>query len=135
MTTTANGFSQTACKPDPAFGKNKVNCDFTKGACSALSELPGTTLKYDGKGAVFSISKDSEAPTVATGKFIFFGRLDVEVQAAAGKGIVTSVVLQSKDLDEVCAATRTGVHLVCFHFLVEFQTNMVSLDRLGVGWR
>lgn len=42
-----------------------------------------------------------QAPTIATGKYIFFGRVDVEVQAAPGVGIVTSAVLQSDTLDEV----------------------------------
>lgn len=73
----------------------------TGGLCSALTELDGTSLTYGSKGAVFSIEKESNAPTVRTGKYIFFGRVDVEVQAANGKGIVTSAVLQSDDLDEI----------------------------------
>ncbi|KAI5462106.1 concanavalin A-like lectin/glucanase domain-containing protein [Mariannaea sp. PMI_226] len=36
-----------------------------------------------------------------TSKYIFFGRVDVEVRAAPGAGIVTSAVLQSDDLDEI----------------------------------
>lgn len=36
-----------------------------------------------------------------TSKYIFFGRVDIEVQAAQGPGIVTSAVLQSDDLDEI----------------------------------
>lgn len=31
-----------------------------------------------------------------------FGRVDIEVQASTGVGIVTSAVLQSDCLDEVC---------------------------------
>lgn len=98
----------TACNPlkktcpnDPAFGDEKVSCDFTKGACDAFHTLPATTLKYDGKGANFIINKEKDAPTVATDKYIFFGRIDVVVQAANGQGIVTSAVLQSDDLDEI----------------------------------
>lgn len=45
--------------------------------------------------------KESNAPTIGTEKYIFFGRIDVVCQAAAGQGIVTSAVLQSDDLDEV----------------------------------
>ncbi|PTB64581.1 glycoside hydrolase family 16 protein, partial [Trichoderma citrinoviride] len=92
---------EKTCPNDPAFGKNSGNCDFSKGACSSFESLPGTTLKYSGNGAVFSISTETEAPTIRTGKYIFFGRIDVEVQAAAGAGIVTSAVLQSDDLDEI----------------------------------
>lgn len=92
---------EKTCPNDPAFGKNDGDCDFTKGACGNFESLPGTTLSYNGNGAVFSISTEKEAPTIRTGKYIFFGRIDVVVQAAAGAGIVTSAVLQSDDLDEI----------------------------------
>ncbi|KAL7932678.1 glycoside hydrolase family 16 protein [Trichoderma chlorosporum] len=92
---------ELTCPNDPAFGNNNGDCDFTKGACSNFDLLPGTTLSYNGNGAVFSISTETEAPTVRTGKYLFFGRIDVVVQAAAGAGIVTSAVLQSDDLDEI----------------------------------
>jgi beta-glucanase (GH16 family) len=89
------------CKPDAAFGKNGVDCDWTKGECKAFDALPGTTISYDGEGALFSIEKETNAPTMATHKRIFFGRVDVELVAAAGQGIVTSVVFESADLDEI----------------------------------
>jgi len=92
---------EKGCKPDPAFGKNKVSCDFTKGECDAFSELDGTSLEYEDKGAVFSIKKDGNAPTIETDKYIFFGRVDVDLQIAPGGGIITSVVFESDDLDEI----------------------------------
>jgi hypothetical protein len=58
-------------------------------------------IKYEKNGATFTIKKETNAPNIATGKYIFFGRVDVEVQAAPGQGIVTAVVLQSDTLDEV----------------------------------
>ena len=62
----------------------------------------GTTLTYDKqKGAVFSISKPGQAPTITSKKYIFFGRVEVECLASSGTGIVTSSVLQSDDLDEI----------------------------------
>jgi beta-glucanase (GH16 family) len=50
---------------------------------------------------LFRIETETNAPTVATDNYIFFGRVDVVMQAAAGAGIVTSVVLQSDCLDEI----------------------------------
>ena len=73
----------------------------TAGECDVFEALPGTTIDYDGDGALFRIEKESNAPTMATHKRIFFGRLDVELRAAPGQGIVTSVVLESADLDEI----------------------------------
>jgi len=89
------------CSPDAAFGKNGVGCDWTKGECKAFEELPGTTVSYDSEGCLFTIEKESNAPTMATHKRIFFGRVDVELVAAAGQGIVTSLVFESADLDEI----------------------------------
>jgi hypothetical protein len=93
--------SRLACPANPAFGDNKVDCDFTKGECDAFHGMIGTNLKYDGKGAWFVINKESDAPTIRTDNYIFFGRVDVVVQAAQGQGVVTSAVLQSDDLDEI----------------------------------
>ncbi|KAL9941595.1 hypothetical protein D7B24_001344 [Verticillium nonalfalfae] len=94
--------TKKSCDPDPAFGKT-VDIDFTKSnGEDYLYTLPGTKVTYDKeKGAVFSIQKETEAPTKASHKFIFFGELECNVQAANMQGIVTSIVLQSKDLDEI----------------------------------
>lgn len=88
------------CPPNPAFGNEVVHCDFTAGACASFNSM-GSPLQYGANGAVFPISGLGQAPTIGTGKYIFFGRVDVEVQAAPGVGIVTSAVLQSDDLDEI----------------------------------
>ncbi|KJK81824.1 hypothetical protein H634G_03087 [Metarhizium anisopliae BRIP 53293] len=95
-----NARERDDCPADPAFG-GKSDCDFTKGACSIFSELEGTKLSYKDNGAVFTIQTETNAPTIETGKYIFFGRVDVVVQAAPGAGIITSAVLQSDDLDEI----------------------------------
>ncbi|KAK9440711.1 glycoside hydrolase family 16 protein [Metarhizium brunneum] len=107
LATVAKGQTFTKCSPlvkecpaDPAFG-GKSDCDFTKGACSIFSEAEGTKLSYKGNGAVFTIQTETNAPTIETGKYIFFGRVDVVMQAAPGAGIITSAVLQSDDLDEI----------------------------------
>lgn len=92
----------TDCPADPAFA-GSFTIDLTKGEPEDhIEALAGTQLTYDGsKGAIFSIKSVTDAPTVASDKYIFFGRIDVVMQAAPGAGIVTSVVLQSDDLDEI----------------------------------
>jgi beta-glucanase (GH16 family) len=90
------------CPPDPAVGSKIVEVDFRKGANSFFKPADGTTLKYDKDlGAVFSISKGTDAPTIGSHEYIFFGQVDVTVRAARGTGVVTSFVLQSDDLDEI----------------------------------
>jgi beta-glucanase (GH16 family) len=89
------------CKADPALG-GTVTVDFTKGANSFFTVAEGTKLTYDEtKGAVFTINSVSDAPTISSSKYIFFGKVEVVVQASPGVGIVSSFVLQSDDLDEI----------------------------------
>ncbi|KAI0839963.1 glycoside hydrolase family 16 protein [Hypoxylon sp. FL0890] len=88
------------CPDDTAFGTT-VSVDFTKGASDLFKAADGTELTYDSNGAVFTINKETDAPTITSTKYIFFGKIDVQVQAAPGQGVVTSFVLQSDDLDEI----------------------------------
>ncbi|KAJ6785173.1 hypothetical protein PWT90_01584 [Aphanocladium album] len=92
---------KTTCKPDPAFGKKGANCDFTAGACAGFKAQDGKAVTYDSRGAIAAMDAPGQAPTLASDDFLFFGRVEVEMQAAPGKGIVTSIVLISKDLDEI----------------------------------
>lgn len=95
-------FVQDDCPNPKAVGSKPVDIDFRKGANSFFKLADGTSLKYDNElGAVFSISKETEAPTISSNKYIFFGQVDVTVRAARGVGVVTSFVLQSDDLDEI----------------------------------
>ncbi|OAQ96426.1 hypothetical protein LLEC1_07385 [Akanthomyces lecanii] len=92
---------KTTCKPDPAFGKKGADCDFTAGACDGFHAMAGKAVTYDSRGAIAAMGAPGQSPTLRSDNYLFFGRVDVEMQAAAGKGIVTSIVLLSDDLDEV----------------------------------
>ncbi|KAK8111455.1 uncharacterized protein PG998_007912 [Apiospora kogelbergensis] len=88
------------CPDDAALSKT-MTIDFTKGPSDFFKEAIGTKITYDGEGAKFVINKDKEAPTVTSQKYIFFGKVEVEMKAAPGAGIVSSLVLQSDNLDEI----------------------------------
>jgi beta-glucanase (GH16 family) len=65
------------------------------------SKAAYTTVTYDNKGAQFRIAKAGQAPTMETGFYFFFGRVDVTIKPAPGQGIISSIVLESDDLDEI----------------------------------
>ena len=101
--TTCNPMEKT-CPNDVGLDSASFACDFTKGksALASWSAATGTSLTYDGsKGAQFVINGKNQAPTISSDFYIFFGRVDVTMQAAPGVGIVSSMVLQSEDLDEI----------------------------------
>ncbi|OAA45651.1 cell wall glucanosyltransferase Mwg2 [Metarhizium rileyi] len=93
-----NPLKTRGCPPNAAFGKKLASCNLTRDVCGVFTPTGGT---FGSRGAVFKIDKESDAPTIETPKFIFFGKLDVVMQAAPGRGIITSAVLQSDDLDEI----------------------------------
>lgn len=86
------------CPADPALG-GTTNIDFANGASSQFTVVGAPT--YDGNGAHFSVAQQGDAPTITSKWYIMFGRVDVVMQAAPGTGIVSSMVLQSNDLDEI----------------------------------
>ncbi|KAI5818417.1 concanavalin A-like lectin/glucanase domain-containing protein [Pyronema omphalodes] len=61
-------------------------------------------LKYNDPsagGAIYRVEKRLDAPTIVSNFYIMWGRLDVTLKAAPGGGVVSSVVLQSDNLDEI----------------------------------
>ncbi|KAJ6789643.1 hypothetical protein PWT90_08275 [Aphanocladium album] len=93
---------ESDCPADPAIGKDGVSCDFTKGPCDAFDHLDGRKVSYDdSRGLVCSMDGPQQAPTLRSKDYIFFGRVEIEMQAAPGPGIISTLVLQSDDLDEI----------------------------------
>lgn len=92
--------TKKTCPKDKALGKS-VTVDFTKGPDSNFFELDGTALKYGANGAEFTINTETNAPTIESNWYIFFGKVEVVLKASEGQGVVSSFVLESDDLDEI----------------------------------
>ncbi|RMZ78175.1 hypothetical protein DV738_g4080, partial [Chaetothyriales sp. CBS 135597] len=92
----------TTCPPNPALGVSNYTIDFTSSMMSdRVWNTTAGTIRYDEDGAQFVINQRGDSPTVKTNFHIFFGQLEVHLKAAKGQGVVSSIVLQSDDLDEV----------------------------------
>ncbi|KAF9872903.1 glycosyl hydrolase family 16 [Colletotrichum karsti] len=99
------------CPANVAFG-GEANYDFrTAKSVDALESffIVDGGVKWNQKlmsfsddtGAQMTIFDEQNAPTLTSAPYLFFGKVEVELQAAPGRGIVTSVVLQSDALDEI----------------------------------
>jgi hypothetical protein len=91
----------TTCPPNVALGSN-ATFDFT--TTSADSKIWNTTagsVKYGTAGAEFTINERGDSPTIQSNFYYMFGVLSVVMQAAPGVGVISSVVMESDDLDEV----------------------------------
>lgn len=91
----------TTCPADAALGID-YTFNFTSAPEDNSWNTTAGTITYDAtNGAEFTISEKGQSPTIQSNFYIFFGRVEVHMRAANGTGIVSSIVLESDDLDEV----------------------------------
>lgn len=98
QTSTSCDPTKADCPPDLALSENNVY-DFTESASPLFPAFGPVT--YGSNGAVFTISKSGDSPTITSKWYIMFGKVSVVLKAAPGTGIVSSLVLESDDLDEI----------------------------------
>ncbi|KAI2615636.1 glycoside hydrolase family 16 protein [Hypoxylon sp. NC1633] len=95
--TSCNPLTST-CSADTALGM-AIDVDFTKGAVNSFTSSGNPT--YGSDGATFTVRQSGDAPQLTSVFYIMFGRVEINLKAAPGAGIVSSFVLQSDDLDEI----------------------------------
>jgi hypothetical protein len=93
--------TKESCPADTALSASFYTHDFTTGADDENWKVTAGDIKYTSKGAEFTISKAGDAPTIQSNWYIFFGSVSFIMTAAPGKGVVSSAILESDDLDEV----------------------------------
>ncbi|EPS41502.1 hypothetical protein H072_4646 [Dactylellina haptotyla CBS 200.50] len=98
--TSCNPLEKT-CPCNPGLGTT-YSFDFTQQKASPIFP-PDNYVKVDYKsdGVHLAVAKKGDAPTLSSTKYILGGRLDAVLKIAPGKGIVSSLVFQSADLDEI----------------------------------
>lgn len=89
------------CPADPALGTNHTFHFNTSSAVTNTFNITAGALEYGADGAEFTIAKRGDSPTIQSDFYIFFGSVSVVMKAATGQGIISSIVLESDDLDEV----------------------------------
>ncbi|CZT17118.1 related to rAsp f 9 allergen [Ramularia collo-cygni] len=90
------------CSSDVGLSSSTYSADFTKpGNNASWTAAAYSEITYGDEGAVFTISKEGQAPTMETDFYFLFGKVEVTMKAAPGTGIVSSIVLESDDLDEI----------------------------------
>jgi len=92
---------QKTCPADAGTTESKLNFDFTQSSGLNKWKTTAGSVSTGPNGAVFTINKKGDAPTIETDFYIFYGEISVTMQAAPGTGIVSSIVFESDDLDEI----------------------------------
>jgi beta-glucanase (GH16 family) len=100
--TSCNPLVKTDCPANQALGVKNYTIDFTQNTMSEkVWNVTARPINYGDDGAEFTISQKGQSPTVQSNFFLFFGQVEIIMKPAAGQGIVSSMVLQSMDLDEI----------------------------------
>ncbi|KAF3769107.1 family 16 glycoside hydrolase [Cryphonectria parasitica EP155] len=99
QTSTSCNPTETTCDPDEALGM-EVDVDFTQGEVNSFTASGGTPT-YGSDGVTMTITEEGDAPQLNSVFYIMFGKVEITMKCANGTGIVSSVVLQSDDLDEI----------------------------------
>ncbi|KAH8591470.1 concanavalin A-like lectin/glucanase domain-containing protein [Bisporella sp. PMI_857] len=111
--TLCNPMERDDCPNDPAFGLKDHTFTFNDSRTVTDSfNITNGALSYGSNGAEFTITKRKESPTIRSKFYIFFGSVSIIMRAALGQGIISSIVLQSEDLDEVDWEFMGGFPLV-----------------------
>ncbi|KAL9107915.1 MAG: hypothetical protein Q9227_007237 [Pyrenula ochraceoflavens] len=97
-----NPMNKTDCAPNKALGVSNYTMDFTtQTPSSKVWNATAGTVNYGDDGAEFTIAQKMDSPTIQSNWYIFFGSVSVIMKAAPGRGVISSIVLESDDLDEV----------------------------------
>lgn len=89
------------CPADPALGMNTTFHFNTSSSVTTAFNITNGALQYGADGAEFVVAKQGDSPTIQSKFNIFFGSVSVVMKAASGQGIISSIVLESDDLDEI----------------------------------
>lgn len=102
--------NRTDCPSDPPLS-GTTTAYLNNTLDGGLWKTDGGMPAYGDQGAKLSITHGRQSPTIVSRFYIFFGRVEVVMKAAKGKGIVSSMALISDDLDEIdlqIAGNETG---------------------------
>ncbi|CZT08605.1 related to cell wall protein YGR189c [Rhynchosporium agropyri] len=93
--------TNATCPNDPALGMSHNFVFNTSTTVTNSFNITDGAIVQGPDGSQFTINKIKDAPTIRSKFYIFFGSVSVVMKAAKGKGIISSIVLQSDNRDEV----------------------------------
>lgn len=100
------------CPPDPGFA-SKAAFDFASAGWDddfqdfwTVDEESSTDKRrvdFDGdeEGVALGIWEPGQSASLTSNKYLFFGKVTVEVQAAKGQGVITKIMLKSDSGNEI----------------------------------
>lgn len=94
---------------------------------TASMNLP--QVEYGESGARLSIFSRFDNPLLTSNTYILYGKVEAEIEASSGSGIISSLYLQSDDLDEIDVAEVFGGNRVNYATNFFVKGNTTTYDR------
>ncbi|KAJ5146809.1 hypothetical protein N7526_000161 [Penicillium atrosanguineum] len=98
--TSCNPLDKT-CPADAGTTESHLSFDFTQSGSLDKWTTTAGTVNTGANGAEFTLAKRGDAPTIETDFYMLFGEISITMKAAPGQGVVSSLVFESDDLDEI----------------------------------
>ncbi|KAJ5703920.1 hypothetical protein N7493_011058 [Penicillium malachiteum] len=98
--TTCNPLTNSSCPADSALGTEHLWW-FNETLDSTIWDMTDGAIDYTTEGAEFTLKTNGSSLLLKSNFYIFFGVVESWVKMAKGAGIISSVVLESDDLDEI----------------------------------
>ncbi|GFF31700.1 probable glycosidase crf1 [Aspergillus udagawae] len=92
---------EKTCPSNKGLAASSYTADFTSKSALDQWEVTAGNVPVGPQGAEFTVGKKGDSPTIDTSFYFFYGKAEVVMKAAPGTGIVSSIVLESDDLDEI----------------------------------
>lgn len=124
---------EKTCPADAGTTESKLNFDFTQSSGLNKWKTTAGSVSTGPNGAVFTINKRGDAPTIETDFYIFYGEISVTMQASPGTGIVSSIVFESDDLDEIDWVSIDSFLLTCLIYALFDLMSNNGYRRLSVA--
>jgi hypothetical protein len=106
---------EKTCPADAGTTESNLSFDFTQSGSLDKWTTTAGTVNTGSNGAEFTINKRGDAPTIETDFYILFGEISITMKAAPGTGIVSSLVFESDDLDEIDWVSSCGENTFSAH--------------------
>lgn len=119
---------EKTCPNNPALSMSYDFVFNSSQVVDASFNTTGGSPDYGVDGAEFTIAEQGQSPTIISKFYIFFGSVSIIMKTAKGTGIISSIVLQSEDLDEIDWEFMggNGTHAMTNYF---GKGNTTSFDR------
>ncbi|EAW22246.1 glycoside hydrolase family 16 protein [Aspergillus fischeri NRRL 181] len=92
---------EKTCPSNKGLAASSYTADFTSESALDQWKVTAGKVPVGPQGAEFTVAKKGDSPTIDTDFYFFFGKAEVVMKAAPGRGVVSSIVLESDDLDEI----------------------------------